>query len=214
MSTPQTKQRSARQLIEAAAQEHARVKACAQQVKIHALLCGQFLVQARLTCSHGEFGPLLKELGFPETTSRRYQAFFSDAIASVIIDRKGLTDAQAKDFTPSDKDLTDPKLIKAAESIVIRSTLNFMELWRQLGLFRDFGKSNLVQESIAKARASRGADQLTFDFDLARVGVDLLTNIDKVPRHSLPSRDDLIKVQSQLQTSLEKVTQLLSTIEA
>ena len=141
-----------------------------------------------------------------ERTIRGYTTFAEDAIVSVLGAKKKFTDQQLKEYTPNHNEVADPKLIEAAKHAVLHSSMGFVELCRELQLFRKFGEYDAVRNAAAKARAAKNGEpvQITFDFGVAMAGLRHMALLDTVSTESLP-KEKLPEIRDQLQSALVKV---------
>ena len=186
---------------------HGEAKVALQSLKEKALLAGWFFLQARRACPHGEWGDFIaSQKAISERTIRGYTTFAEDAIVSVLGANKKFSDQQLKEYIPNDKEVADPKLIEAAKHAVMHSSIGFVELCRELSLFRKFGEYDAVKSAAAKARAAKDGQpvQITFDFGVAMAGLRHMALIDSVAPEQLP-KEKLPEIRDQLQSALTKV---------
>lgn len=198
----------AQKWFEQGMEEHGSAKAALQSIKTRALTAGYFFAQARAACPHGEWTRFVEsqKCGIPERTLRRYMEFYTDAVVTVIGAKRGFTDAQLKEYQPTEKELGNKKILEDATSIVIHSSQGFVELSRELGLFRKFGEYDAVKHAAAVARAAKaGAPiQINFDFGVAMAGLRSLEAIDRAKVDQLPA-EKLPELRDKLQSALAKV---------
>ncbi len=207
--------KSAKQWFEAAVRTHDEAQGLMHSAKGRAILAGWMFLQAKLATPHGEWNDVIET--YSDRISRRtvfaYVAFATDAIVSVVAAERQLTDAQVRTYEPTEDELRDPKLLEAAKEIVIHSTVGFVDLARQLSLFRQFGSYDAVQQAAAKARhvKATGEQQMVFDFTIAKAALRTFAALDKVDAESLPA-DQLDELEASLTAALEKVRERRRTI--
>ena len=186
---------------------HGEAKLALQGLKEKALLAGWFFLQARRACEHGQWGEFVaSQKAISERTIRGYMQFTEDAMVSVLGAAKKFSDDQLKEYRLSDKEVADQKLVEAAKKAVIHSSVGFVELCRELSLFRKFGEYDAVKSAAAKARAVKAGEQLqmTFDLGVAMAGLRHVAMIEKTAPESLP-KEKLPELRDQLQSALNAV---------
>jgi len=209
---------TAQKWFEKGLEEHGTLRGAIQTMKTKALTAGFFFTQAKSALGHGnwlEFIESQTESGLTERTVRRYIGFYADALASVIGAQRKFTDEQLKAYEPTPRELADVKLLEAANHVVIHSSLGFVELCRELALFRKFGEYDAVKRSAAIARDVKagGQIQLTFDLGIAMAGLRSLSAIDTARMESLPAAK-LPELRDKLKEALDKVEARLGELKA
>jgi len=197
----------AKKWMERGIEEALGARVALQSVKEKALLAGWFFGNARRKIPHGEWEEFLQAYNAVSSrTVRSYIAFAEDVIVTVLGQKKKFTDDQLKNYQPSHAEMEDPKLLEAGKHAVLHSSIGFVELCRELSLFRKFGEYDAVRNAAAKARAAKGGEpvQITFDFGVAMAGLRHMALLDQVSTEHLP-KEKLPEIRDQLATALSKV---------
>lgn len=218
--TTTTAAATAQKWFEQGLSEHGNTRIQIQSIKEKALIAGWCFAQAKAALPHGDWLPFVeKQNAISERTVRNYMAFAIDAIATVVGEQRKLTDDQLKDYQPTPREMADRKLLDAAKHVVIHSSQGFMQLTRELGMFRKLGEYDAVKHSAAKAREIKagGPIQLSFDLGIAMAGLRSLSAIDTARMESLP-HGKLPELREKLREALDKVearlAEMRSTMEA
>jgi hypothetical protein len=216
MSKITTATATAQKWFEQGLTEHGNTRVQIQAIKERALLAGWYFAQAKAALPHGEWLPFLEQqTGISDRTVRNYMEFAVDAIATVIGEQRKLTDDQLKAYEPTPREMADRKLLDAAKHVVIHSSQGFMQLTRELGMFRKLGEYDAVKHAAANARQVKagGPIQLSFDLGIAMAGLRSLSAINTAQMEALP-HGKLPELRDKLKEALDKVEARLGELKA